>query len=153
MMNGMMGKMGPMSQMGCGPEMMKKGIEKKEKMMSGGFNPQEMCHQMTSAVTQAAELGSYATPEVRALFNDWVGEVEKEIIAFVKANKQVSPATIAEQLRISEESAIFFISRLAEHKKVKITSIEFCEPVTDLEKQKTPEENHTYSPDKKEGEG
>ena len=55
-MIGMMGKMGPMGQMECGPDMMKKGMQMKEKMMSGGFNPQEMCSQMTSAVTKAAEM-------------------------------------------------------------------------------------------------
>ena len=147
MMNGMMGKMG------CGPDMMKKGMEMKEKMMGGGFNPQEMCRQMTSAVTKAAEMGSYATPEVRALFEDWVGEVEKEIVAFVKANNQVAPATIAEKLKISEESAIFFISRLAQQKKVKITGIELGEPDTNSEKQETTEENQACSLDKKEGEG
>jgi len=72
-MMGMMGKMGPMGQMECGPEMMKKGQEMmKEKMAGAGFNPSEMCRQMTSSVTKAAEMGSYATPEVRALFEDWV---------------------------------------------------------------------------------
>ncbi|MBM7855866.1 hypothetical protein JOC37_002287 [Desulfohalotomaculum tongense] len=124
MVTGMMGKMGPM---GCGPEMMKKGMEMKEKMMGAGFNPQEMCRQMTSAVTKAAEMGSYATPEVRALFEDWVGQVEKEIITVIDQSGESNPGDIAQKLRIKEDSVIFFISRLAQQKKIKISAIELCD--------------------------
>jgi len=120
-MNGMMGKMG------CGPDMMKKGMEMREKMIASGFNPQEMCRQMTSAVAKAAEMGSYATPEIRALFEDWVCEVEKEIMAFIRENNQVTPADIAKKLKISEDSSVFFISRLARQKKIKITGLEICD--------------------------
>ena len=67
-MGGMMG--------GMGPEMMRKmrgmGMKMMENMPDKGFNPQEMCRQMTQTVTKTAEMGSYATPEVRALFEDWV---------------------------------------------------------------------------------
>ena len=134
-MNGMMGKMGSMGQMGCGPDMMKKGMQMKEKMMSEGFNPWEMCGQMTSAVTKAAEMGSYATAEVRALFEDWAAEVEQEIVAFVKANHQVALASIAEQLKISEDSVIFFISRLTQQNKIKITGIEICDTPVETKKE------------------
>ncbi len=126
-MMGMMGKMGPMGQMGCGPDMMKKGQEMMGKMAGPGFNPAEMCRQMTSAVTKAAEMGSYATPEVRALFEDWVTEVEKDILNLVKANKQVAPDAIADQLKISKDSVIFFVSRLAQQNKIRITGIEICD--------------------------
>jgi len=136
-MMGMMGKMGPMGQMECGPEMMKKGQEMmKEKMAGAGFNPSEMCRQMTSSVTKAAEMGSYATPEVRALFEDWVTEAEQDILNFVKANNQAAPSAIAEQLKISENSVIFFISRLAQQEKIRITGIEICDAPPENETQK-----------------
>jgi hypothetical protein len=121
MMEKMVEKMGPM---GCGPDMMKKGMEMRERIMGSGFNPQEMCRQMTSAVTKAVEMGSYATPEVRALFEDWVGEVEKEIINVIAQSGQSNPGSIAQKLRIKEDSVIFFISRLAQQKKIKISAIE-----------------------------
>lgn len=149
-MNGMMRKMGPM---GCEPNMMKKGMEMREKMMGAGFNPQEMCRQMTSAVTKAAEMGSYATPEVRALFEDWVGEVEKEIIDFIAQSGQSNPGAIAEKLRISEDSAIFFVSRLAQQKKIKISVIELGEPDTGNETEDVPAEKQACSLNNKEGGG
>jgi len=71
----------------------------------------------------AAEMGSYATPEVRALFEDWVGEVEKEILTFVEAKGEVQTKDIAEKLKINEGSVIFFISRLAQQGKVKIKAL------------------------------
>lgn len=121
MMEKMMGKMGSMD---GGPDMMKKGMEMIEKMMGTGFNPQDMCSQMTSAVSKAAELGSYATPEVRSLFEDWAGEVEKEIVDFIAQSGQCSPAAIAQKLRLKEDSVIFFIGRLAQQKKIKISIVE-----------------------------
>ncbi|MGQ9824162.1 MAG: winged helix-turn-helix domain-containing protein [Desulfotomaculales bacterium] len=113
---GMMGGMNPMELMqkmsGMGMKMMEQ--------MGEGFNPMEMCRKMTESVTKAAEMGSYATPEVRALFEDWVGEVEKEILTFVEAKGEVEPKDIAEKLKINEGSVIFFISRLAQQGKVKL---------------------------------
>jgi len=124
-MNEMMGKMmEKMGSMDCGPDMMKNGMEMMGKMMGSGFNPQEMCNQMASAVSKAAELGSYATPEVRALFEDWAGEVEKEIVDFITQSGQCNPEAIGKKLRLKEDSVIFFISRLAQQKKIKISVVE-----------------------------
>lgn len=109
---GMMGGMNPM-------ELMQKMCRMMEQM-GEGFNPMEMCRKMIESVTKAAEMGSYATPEVRALFEDWVEEVEKEILTFVEAKGEVDPKDIAEKLKINEGSAIFFISRLAQQGKVKL---------------------------------
>ncbi len=114
---GMMGGMNPMEMMQRMSEMMKQ-TEK-------GFNPMEMCRKMMESITRAAEMGSYATPEVRALFEDWVSEVEKEILAFVKGKGEVQPKDIAEELKISEGSVIFFISRLAQQGKVSIKGISY----------------------------
>ncbi|OPX90781.1 MAG: hypothetical protein A4E53_00834 [Pelotomaculum sp. PtaB.Bin104] len=119
MMGGMMGGMNPMEMMqkmsGMGMKMMDQ--------MGKEFNPMEMCRKMTESVTKAAEMGSYATPEVRALFEDWVGEVEKEILTFVEAEGEVQTKDIAEKLKINEGSVIFFISRLAQLGKIKIKGI------------------------------
>ena len=89
--------------------------------------------------------GNDATPEVRALFEDWVGEVEQEIMTFVKANNQLAPASIAEQLKISEDSIIFFISRLAQQKKIKITGIEVCDTLMETNTEELTPENVSKS--------
>ena len=115
--------------MGCGnnkdgmPPMM--GMMKE--MMGGmgeGFNPMEMCKNMMATVKTTAEIAGNATPEVRAMFEDWVGQVELEVLAIVKAKGQVNPQEIAQELKISEDSALYFISKLIRDKKIKVTAIQ-----------------------------
>jgi len=113
---GMMGSM--MGGMGNPMEMMQK-----MNQMGKDFNPMEMCRKMTESVVKAAEMGSYATPEVRTLFEDWAGEVEKEILTFVETKGEAQPNEIAKKLKINEGSVIFFISRLAQQGRVKIKGI------------------------------
>lgn len=123
-MSGMMGEMGPKEGHEMRPEMWGMGMMKMmESMLGKGFNPEEMCRQMVQVVTKAAEMGSYATPEVRALFEDWVEDVEKDILEFIKTKGEVEPKDIASHLRIKEESVLFFITRLARQGKVRITGI------------------------------
>ncbi len=117
--SGMMGGVNPMDMM---QQMSGMGM-KRMQQMGAGFNPMEMCKQMTESVTKAAEMGGYATPEVRALFEDWAREAENEILGFIEANGQVKPGDIAEKLKINEDSVLFFVSRLAQRGKIVIKGI------------------------------
>jgi len=89
----------------------------------GGFNPMEMCKSMMESVSRACELATYATPEVRGLFEDWTEEVSSEILQFVKEKGRTTPEEIAQKMKISKNSAIFFIAHLAKENKLKIESI------------------------------
>lgn len=129
---GMNGKMGPMKGM-IGPmngmmEMCGMGMNMGKRMMKDmaekESTPWEMCREMTQSVNKAAEMGSYATPEIRALFEDWVGEVEKEILEFISSSEHVEPKEIGEKLRLKEESVLFFISRLAQRGKIRISGVQ-----------------------------
>ncbi|MGQ9655990.1 MAG: hypothetical protein ACUVXD_18195 [Thermodesulfobacteriota bacterium] len=107
-------------------------MEMMEKMMKGdpfpmqtmkamreqGFSPMEMCRQMTQAVERASEMAAYATPELRDLFEDWLRQVEEEILAFVSEQGKVNALEIAERLKISEQSAVFLLSKLAREGKI-----------------------------------
>lgn len=113
------------------PEMMGKMMPKMMKgmmsrMMGGeeGFSPMEMCREMMAGMKQSSELAAYATPEVRALFEDWAREVEEAVLAFVREQGTTDPQAIAEHLKISAESAIFFVGRLAREGKLKIGTVE-----------------------------
>jgi hypothetical protein len=113
------------------PEMMGRMMPKMmegmmSRMMGGeeGFSPMEMCREMMAGMRQAAELAAYATPEVRALFEDWVREVEEAVLAFVQEQGTTDPQAIAEHLKISAESAIFFIGRLAREGRLRIDTVE-----------------------------
>ena len=82
-----------------------------------------MSQQMAGAVTESASMASFATPEVRGLFEEWAKAVEDEIVAFLKEKGSSEPSEIAVRLKISEESALYFIGKMAREKKLKITGV------------------------------
>ncbi|MCL6120119.1 MAG: hypothetical protein M1584_03690 [Deltaproteobacteria bacterium] len=92
------------------------------KMKDENFNPMEMCRCMEESVATTAEIAGLATPEVRALFEDWASEVEKEILTVIKEEGQINPLSIAQKFKISEDSALYFISKLVRDKKIKVNA-------------------------------
>ena len=82
-----------------------------------------MGQQTAGAVTESILMASIATPEVRGLFEEWARAVEEEIVGLLKNKGMSEPSEIAAKLKISEESALFFIGKMAREKKVKITGI------------------------------
>ncbi len=99
--------------------------EMMQKMMAGmqEFNPMAMCQAMMSSVGKAAEMAAYATPEVRTLFEEWARSVEEEILAALKARGQMDLTQLAAQLKISPESALYFLGKLVREGKVTIAAI------------------------------
>ena len=89
-------------------------------MMGEGFSPMEMCKGMVGSVAKSAEMASYATPELRALFEEWLGQIEAEILDFLGKGEAVSTEAVAEHFKLSMESAVFLISKLARAGKVRI---------------------------------
>jgi hypothetical protein len=82
-----------------------------------------MGQQMTGAVIEIGKMASFATPEIRGLFEEWVKAVEGEILAFLKEQKSSAPVEIAAKLKITEESVLFLIGKLAREGKLKITGV------------------------------
>lgn len=84
------------------------------------MNPTEMSKEVLSAVSQSYELATYSTPELRGLFNDWVQAIEDEIIDFLKDHEKVNPDEVAEHFRLTRESVIFVLGKLAREGKIKM---------------------------------
>lgn len=82
-----------------------------------------MCQQMTGAVIEIGKMASFATPEIRGLFEEWAKAVEGEILEFLKEQKTSTPAKIAAKLKITEESVLFLIGKLARESKLKIAGV------------------------------
>lgn len=80
----------------------------------------EMSKEVLSAVSQSYELATYSTPELRGLFNEWLSAIEREIIDYLKDRSTVDPADVAEQVRITAESAIFILGKLAREGKIRM---------------------------------
>ena len=89
-------------------------------MMGEGFNPMEMCRGMIGSITKSAEMATYATPELRGLFEEWLSQIEGELIEFLGEKDAVAPEDVAKHFKLSTESAIFLISRLARQGKLTI---------------------------------
>ncbi len=84
------------------------------------MNPTEMSKEVLSAVSQSYELATYSTPELRGLFNDWVYSIEQEILDFLKGHKKVDPDEVAKHFKLSRESVIFMLSKLAREGKIRM---------------------------------
>lgn len=83
----------------------------------------QMGQQMAGAVKESASMASFATPEVRGLFEEWVKAVEEEITEFLKEKGASNPSDIAAKLKISEDSFLCFIGKMAREGKLKITGL------------------------------
>jgi hypothetical protein len=80
----------------------------------------EMSKEVLSAVSQSFELATYSTPELRGLFNDWVGAIEREILDFIRDRGKVDPDEIAAHFRLERGSVIFMLGKLAREEKIRM---------------------------------
>ena len=104
------------------PSMMRQMMER---MSSGGgdFNPAAMCQAMMTSVGKSAELAAYATPEVRTLFEEWARSVQEEVLATLKSRGPLDLTALAGALKISPESALFFLAKLVREGKATIGAV------------------------------
>ena len=92
--------------------------EQMKRKMGPDFNPMEMCQRMMTLMEQITASAYFGTEEIRNLFSNWLEEIERDILIFVKSKDKADPDTIALEFNISKESAIFFLSRLAQKGKI-----------------------------------
>jgi len=97
------------------------------KMVMKDFPVMEMCRQMTEAVQQTSqavqqtnENAAYATPELRELFEDWLEQVENEVLIFLSEKDNASVEELSEKLGITEQSVIFLLSKLTRQGKLNL---------------------------------
>lgn len=82
------------------------------------MNPVDMSKEVLSAISHSYELATYSTPELRELFNDWLGEIEHELLEFLKDRERASYDEVAGHFRLKRESVIFIMSKLAREGKI-----------------------------------
>jgi hypothetical protein len=100
--------------------------EMMQKMMGGmkEFNPMAMCQAMLSSVSKTAEMAAYATPEVRTLFEEWAQSVETEVLGRLRSRGTMDLAGLAADMKISPESALYFLGKLVREGKATISGIQ-----------------------------
>ncbi len=79
-----------------------------------------MSKEVISAVSHSYELATYSTPELRGLFNDWMSEIEKEVVVFLTDREKVDPDEVASYFKLNRESALFILGKLAREGKIKM---------------------------------
>ena len=82
------------------------------------MNPIEMSKEVLAAISHTYELASYSTPELRSLFNDWLEEIERLVVAFVNDRNKADPDEIASHFKLKRDSSIFILSKLALEGKI-----------------------------------
>lgn len=94
-----------------------------ERMMAGmqESGPLAMCRAMMTSVAASGDTAAYATPEVRALFEEWARSVEGEVLAVLRARGPLDLADLAAALKISPESALHFLGRLVREGKATLS--------------------------------
>jgi hypothetical protein len=83
--------------------------------------PWDMCKDMISSIRQSHKIATMATPEVQGLFEDWVEQIEKEILDYLKEKDSIDIKDLAGRFKISKDSAYFFLTKLAQKDKIKLS--------------------------------
>jgi len=123
MMPKMMGKMmggGPQSMMGMMASMMGRKTAGENKGEEASEMPFDMCRKMMSSIGRSAELASYATPELRGLFEEWLSQIEEEIKIDIEKTGSADPTELARKYKLGKESIHFILGKLAQKDKINI---------------------------------
>ncbi|MFZ0927314.1 MAG: hypothetical protein WAN11_01860 [Syntrophobacteraceae bacterium] len=80
--------------------------------MGEGIDPTQMCQNLVDKVAQSKQLMAITDPELLVLFEDWLEELEDEVVTLVKKQGCLDPGELAGKLGLSQRGATFLLSKL-----------------------------------------
>jgi hypothetical protein len=80
--------------------------------MGEGVDPTQMCQSLVDKVAQSRQLAAITDPELLVLFEDWLEELEQEVLALVRSQGLLDEAALAAKLGLSKRGATFLLSKL-----------------------------------------
>jgi len=80
--------------------------------MDEGVDPTKMCQSLVDKVAQSKQLMAVAHPEVLTLFENWLEELEEEVVQLA-AGREMDPASLAEETGLSRSGAEFIVAKLS----------------------------------------
>jgi hypothetical protein len=87
--------------------------------MDEGVDPTQMCQNLVEKVARSRQLKAVADPEILVLFEDWLEELEDEVISLAKKEDQVlQPSLLARRLEMSQAGATFLLTKLKREGKL-----------------------------------
>ena len=91
--------------------------------MGEGVDPTQMCQSLVDKVAQSRQLSTITDPELLVLFEDWLEELEAEVLALLKVHGPLDDAAIADKLGLSRRGATFLLSKLEREGKRSIEGL------------------------------
>jgi hypothetical protein len=79
--------------------------------MDEGVDPTKMCETLVDKVARSRQLMAVAHPEILKLFENWLEELEDEVIQ-VAAGREIDPLALAEATGLSRSGANFLLAKL-----------------------------------------
>jgi hypothetical protein len=71
-----------------------------------------MCQKLVDRVAQSEQLMAVADPELLVLFEDWLDELESEVISLSRRQGALTAQDLADSLGLSHRGATFLITKL-----------------------------------------
>jgi hypothetical protein len=86
--------------------------------MDEGVDPTKMCQSLVDKVFQSKQLRTVAEPDILALFEDWLEELEEEIINQVQKTGPDDLGELARGLGLSRAGVNFLITKLKREDRI-----------------------------------
>ncbi len=86
--------------------------------MGEGIDPTQMCQNLVDKVAQSKQLRGITDPELLVLFEDWLEELEDEVVTLVKEQCRMDAGELAGKLGISHRGITFLLSKLKRENKL-----------------------------------
>jgi len=80
--------------------------------MGEGVDPTQMCRSLVDKVVQSEQLRAIADPDLLVLFEDWLEELEGEVVVLLKTHGPLDSKELADKLGLSVRGARFLLSKL-----------------------------------------
>ena len=77
-----------------------------------------MCQKLVDRVAQSQQLMAVADPDILVLFEDWLDELEHEVVLLAQELSPLTPEDLAHKLGLSERGANFLLSKLSREGKI-----------------------------------
>jgi hypothetical protein len=86
--------------------------------MGEGVDPTQMCQSLVEKVAQSKQLMSITDPDLLVLFEDWLEELEAEVVSLSKTRGALKTDDLALELGLSKRGAAFLMSKLQRDNKL-----------------------------------
>lgn len=86
--------------------------------MGEGVDPTQMCQSLVNKVAQSRQLSAITDPELLILFEDWLEELESEVLELFKSQGPLSEKILAEKIGLTWNGARFLLSKLEREGKI-----------------------------------